>query len=165
MTARTTLLRLSDDDLAAEYSWDFHKTTGNGGQKKNKTSSAVRVFHQPTGLSAVCDRERSQKMNRKGALHKLRIIIALTQREPFVPDRIPELCGSAAALTSPRYPAFAAGLLDAIAECGWEPEAACTLLDWSKSHLFKIIGRDPALGAVINREREKRSKSFLHFCS
>ena len=156
---------MSDDDLAAECSWDFHKTTGNGGQKKNKTSSAVRVFHQPTGLSAVCDRERSQKMNRKGALHKLRLAIALAYREKF-DTSVNTVCGGTVpALSSPNYPLFAAYTLDALADAEWEPEAACALLGWSKSHLFKIIGRDPALGAVINREREKRSKSFLHFRS
>lgn len=42
----------------------FLRSAGNGGQHINKTSSCVQLKHLPTGLTAVCMRERSQSVNR-----------------------------------------------------------------------------------------------------
>lgn len=159
---RNRWLEMSDDDLGTICRWDFHKTTGNGGQKKNKTSSAVRVIHLPTEISTVCDDSRSQKMNRKSALHKLRMALALTLREiPATGVDLPS--GTLPALTSPAYPIFAAKLLDLLAFYGWEPEKVCSYLQWSKSRFFKILGRDRRLADIVNSERGKSGKTFMHF--
>lgn len=42
----------------------FVRSSGNGGQHVNKTSSCVQLKHKPTGLQVVCMRERSQSVNR-----------------------------------------------------------------------------------------------------
>ncbi len=42
----------------------FVRSSGNGGQHVNKTSSCVQLKHKPTGISATCMRERSQSVNR-----------------------------------------------------------------------------------------------------
>lgn len=42
----------------------FVRSSGNGGQHVNKTSSCVQLEHKPTGLTAACMRERSQSVNR-----------------------------------------------------------------------------------------------------
>ena len=42
----------------------FVRSSGNGGQHVNKTSSCVQLKHKPTGLTATCMRERSQSVNR-----------------------------------------------------------------------------------------------------
>ena len=160
---RNTWLALSDSELGALCLWDFHRTTGNGGQKKNKTSSAVRVTHKPTGISAVCDGERSQKMNRREALQKLRMALALNLREPPEAEIPAVLHTVLPSLASPSYPLFAAFLLDIIASCGWDTEKAATLLQWSKSRLFKVLGRDKKLGELVNRERLASGLTFLHF--
>ena len=49
----------------------FIKSSGRGGQKVNKSSSAVFIRHVPTGISVKCGRERSQDLNRFLALRRL----------------------------------------------------------------------------------------------
>lgn len=45
--------------------------SGNGGQKKQKTSSGVRLIHQPSGARAESEAFREQSLNKKDAWHKL----------------------------------------------------------------------------------------------
>jgi peptide chain release factor 1 len=50
---------------------DYYRGSGKGGQKKNKTSSACRITHIPTGISAQCEDTRSQPQNQKLAFLRL----------------------------------------------------------------------------------------------
>jgi len=54
-----------------DFEESFARSSGNGGQHVNKTSSCVRVQHKPTGITATCMRERSQSVNRFLARRKL----------------------------------------------------------------------------------------------
>jgi peptide chain release factor len=60
-----------EDWDAKEITVESMRASGPGGQHINKTESAIRVIHNPTGITAVAQEERSQHLNRKLALCRL----------------------------------------------------------------------------------------------
>jgi protein subunit release factor B len=60
----------------------FFKSTGPGGQHKNKRETAVRIRHVPTGVTVVAAEERSQARNREVALERLAERLERLRRKP-----------------------------------------------------------------------------------
>jgi hypothetical protein len=77
---------LDDDRLLAQCHVDTYRASGPGGQKRNKTSSAVRLRHGPSGLAVIAEESRSQHENRRRALRRLRQALFLRIRNdlPFL---------------------------------------------------------------------------------
>ena len=77
----------SDEELLKECNVDTFRAGGKGGQHLNKTESAVRMTHLPTGLVITCQDERSQYQNKRKCLIHIREKLEVLNYRP--PKRIP----------------------------------------------------------------------------
>ena len=84
----TIEVNISPDDIRMEV----YRASGAGGQKVNKTSSAVRLIHLPTNIVVSCQVERSQHQNREVAMRMLKSkLIEIKEREHL--DKIEDIKG------------------------------------------------------------------------
>jgi len=159
-----------DAALLADCAVETYRASGPGGQHRNKTESAVRLTHRPTGVVATATERRSQHENRRRALARLRKAIALEVRSPSGALRPPE--GSfAEMLRDPSWPRVSqrsAGYLVAAAHVLDRLEAAegavadvAAALGVSTASVVKFLSLDADLWQAANRIRRAFSRKPL----
>jgi hypothetical protein len=89
---RSAWTSLTDAQLLVQCCVDTYRASGPGGQKRNKTSSAVRIRHPPSGIIVIAEESRSQHENRARALRRLRQALYLKLREPLTPAALKPEC-------------------------------------------------------------------------
>lgn len=156
---------MGDEQLLRSCRWEAFRGPGPGGQKRNKTSSAVRIVHQPTGLSAIAGESRSQAENRGRALQRLRHRLVLELRRPIDPETFApppwfaEWLGAGRRL-SKRNAAYLPCLglaLDALEACGWSVSEAARLLRLTTGGLAAFLAADEKALAKANQCRAQRN--------
>jgi hypothetical protein len=166
---RRRLLELEDGALVRECEVDLYKASGTGGQKRNKTSSAVRMRHKASGVISKAADSRSQSDNRRKALMRLRESLALDLRETLDADYQPSLAAADALKKGPYgknsktrikapYLLAVAEILD-VFECeGAALSVAAKRLSVTTSCLGKLLCGDDR---IARRTLEMRSQRGL----
>src|SRR5437879_6190840 len=168
MRPRSTWSSLTEDRLLAQCDVDTYRASGPGGQKRNKTSSAVRLRHEPTGLIVIAEESRSQHENKAKALRRLWHALFLHLRDEMPPEALtaeavaahPDYAGArdgAGRLAmNPKNPRFwpAVGVvLDVLNAVQARVGDAAELLGVSTGNLIDFLRTDPKVWQEANRLR------------
>jgi hypothetical protein len=167
---RSAWTNLTDAQLLAQCAVDTYRASGPGGQKRNKTSSAVRLRHPPSGLLVIAEESRSQHENRARALKRLRQALYLKLREELPPEaRTPEAValrdGYGAARDpdgrldlgrkDPRFWPAVGVALDVLQAVEARVGEAAALLGVSTGNLIDFLNADPKVWEQANGLRTR----------
>lgn len=157
---RGTWTNLTDAQLLAQCDVDTYRASGPGGQKRNKTSSAVRLRHSPSGLIVIAEESRSQHANKAKALQRLRRALFLHLRDPVPadPSAHPEFARGPdgrlhLSAKDPRFWPTAGVALDVLTETKGQVSTAAERLGVSTANLVEFLAADPKLWQEANRVR------------
>ncbi len=156
---------LPDEALLADCDVQPYQASGPGGQKRNRTRSAVRIVHRATGVTVVAAESRSQLDNRKTALRRLRERLALTVRDRStlaLRIRLPEvrrLLQASGPIRiregNPLYPLMAGLALDALDVAEGRVAEAAGLLGCNTARLVAFLKRHTSLWQAANAIRAR----------
>jgi hypothetical protein len=162
-TSRDQWLAATEEALLADCDVDTYRASGPGGQKRNKTSSAVRLRHRPSGLLVIAEESRSQHENKARCVSRLRRTIALGLRLPLddawqPPEAFTRYKTAAGrieiSIRNRDYPAVLAVVLDAIAHHKGSIKEAAALLGLTTGQLSRFVTGDPKALAAVNANRK-----------
>ncbi len=163
--SRSSWSGLSEAQLLAQCEVDTYRASGPGGQKRNKTSSAVRLRHLPSGLIVIAEESRSQHENKAKALQRLRKALFLELREPVAPKVLAANVDLAAAKTAdgrldvgrkdPRYWPAVGVVLDTLQFFSGHVSEAAEGLGVTTANLVHFLERDPKVWQRANDLRAK----------
>lgn len=157
--------RLPSEELFAQCRMTRGKSSGPGGQHRNKVASKVTLEHVPTGILAQAGEARRAEENRVTALRRLRLELAIQVRMSVPRGEIRselwkrrcDAKGRVACNPSHEdYPALLAEALDVIAACDWDEKKASLRLACTMSQLVKLVKDHPAALEQWNQRRAQQ---------
>jgi hypothetical protein len=159
ITARTQ----SDEQFLNDCQIETYRGPGPGGQKRNKTSSAVRITHVPSGLNAIAGESRSQSTNKGVAVRRVRLRMAIEQREHIDLERfeLPNWFTLTISDRNPLYPQVVGLVLDVLSAADWATSTARDVLKASSRPFIQFLHNEPELWATVQRERKQRGMREL----
>lgn len=159
---------LTDSQLLAQCEVDTYRASGPGGQKRNKTSSAVRIRHLPSELIVIAEESRSQHENRAKALKRLRQAFYLKLRESMAAEGLSSVSQRAelASVRSssgklevgrkdPRFWPAVGLLLDVLEATEARVSEAAKAVGVSTGHLIDFLELDPKVWEQANQLRQR----------
>ncbi|MEE2707448.1 MAG: peptide chain release factor-like protein [Planctomycetota bacterium] len=137
------------------------RRSGPGGQRRNKVETGIVITHLPTGIRAEASERRSQEENRRMAIFRLRINLALQFRTARCGDPQPsELWQSRrrsrrvqVSAGHDDFPVLLAEALDVLVDEDMDIRRATTQLGVSGSQLTKLLKLEPRAIHVVNARR------------
>jgi hypothetical protein len=168
---------LTDDQLLAQCEVDTYRASGPGGQKRNKTSSAVRLRHLPSGLIVIAEESRSQHENRARGLRRMRQALFLKVRDELACEAltIEELekiedyrkaRGADGRLRmsrkDPRFWPAVGVVLDVLQALDGRVADAAAALGVSTGNLISFLETDPKVWGEVNILRTRFGQKPLH---
>jgi hypothetical protein len=155
--------RLDLPDLLADCQTRRQRRSGPGGQHRNKVETAVVITHAPSGVQGEASERRSQEQNRRQALFRLRVNLALlirTEKCDEPPSRLwQQRCiGGRLVISSEHddFPAILAEALDVLTARDFQPRAAAEHLGCSPSQLVRLLRIEPRALKWVNQQRRDR---------
>lgn len=179
MNYRRPYLELDDRHLLDECDVHTYKASGPGGQHRNKVSSAVRLAHRPTGVSAHGDDSRSQHTNKRLAIRRLKMNIAcrvridIDMQDDYLPDVVrrcifhPRGRGPAVpqrlkiGKKDGRFWLVAAFLLDVLVAADGRLSDAAGRIGITTANLSALLKSDRHLLAAVQQIRQRASLRLL----
>jgi len=147
----------SDEQLLSECRVETFRGPGPGGQKRNKTSSGVRLTHEPSGMSAIATESHSQQTNRTNALRRLRLRLVLQIRQPWNNQQV----NLQISRRSADYPKTIGLLLDALADSDWSVSAAAEKLGTTTGQVSRFLHADEKVLTEVKSQRNRRGLKKL----
>jgi hypothetical protein len=166
----TSIRFLSDEQLMAQCRIDYYRGSGPGGQKRNKTSNAVRLTHLPTGIQATATESRSLLENKLHVMRRLRLKLATDLRDEIdgarfePPDWFLSIRRENRIEASHRHPYYAATgglILDLLHTMHGNPSHVATMLGVSTTAIIKFLEAESQFWMAANRIRTHFSMKLL----